>query len=356
MQVAVTIKSFDNGLDKYDFLIPTIAETMKSLIYKLVTLQDPAINIDGLNTVHITEDYRQELFEFQESMGNRAYVTRNKVSEGYAQVVRVKEGKGKPEDEGYHIFISKFIVMNIVVSQWLENHAIEGYETEEQIELLKELSVEKNEYIRMIRHELCHVEDENNQKNWDWFESTFSDKSLQGMLRYDACRLWEEFYACKRSNFIYTPDSAVREMSSLLSNLEIAEKEVCELRWKYNTQELTLTDFIILLHEYIRSAFIYGCYFMGHMDRIYESIISQLKPELYPSRIYPFFPEAWKALRKMAETYPNWHGPEVYDVLSEIVLKSIEEFKIYPIDTDKGIYYRIPAVHIQTRSEEVKVK
>ncbi len=352
MQVVVTIKSFDDIFSEYDFLIPTIAETMEKLINNLVTLEEPAINIEGLNIVHFTDNYMDELFAFQESMGQRPFATSNKISEGYAQVILVKDGQGNPEDVGYHIFISKYIATSIVVCQWLEDRMVDADITEDQKELVKELSLKKNQYIRIIRHELCHVEDENNQKKWEWFESAFEDKKLQSILRYDACRIWEEYYACKRSNFIYTLDSASQEISSLLSSLETAEKEICELRWEYNNQKIALTKFVALLHEYVRSAFIYGCYFMGHMDKMPGFQIDKLTPELYPSRFYPFFPDIWKALRKMAETYPTWKGPEVYDAVAEIVLKSIKEFEIYPKETEKGTYYNIPVVRLQTRSEE----
>ena len=61
MKIDVTIKGFDGNLAQYDFLIPSIPNIMETLIDKLITLCEPAINIDGLNTIHFTEDYRAEI-------------------------------------------------------------------------------------------------------------------------------------------------------------------------------------------------------------------------------------------------------------------------------------------------------
>lgn len=349
VRIIVTVKSFDDQMSQFDFLIPSMANTMEQLTYRLISLEEPPINVDGLNAIHFTDNYREELFAFQESVGHHSFATKNKIADGYAQVVMVKEGQSSPENVGYHIFVSKLIPMTIMVGQFLEDNPGEASE-----DLVQNLRETKNEYARMLRHELSHVEDENNQKNWAWLEESFSHKNLQTTLRYDTYRLWEEFYACKRSNFIYDVNSVSREISSMLSNLETAEKEICELRWKYNNESLPLNDFVALFHEYVRSAFIYCCYFMGHMDRIYEYVSDKLQPDLYPSRFYSFMPCMWKALRKMNESYPEWSGPEIYDDLAEIVLKCIEEFEIYPKYTAGGVYYDIPVKHLITKSEEAQ--
>lgn len=350
MRIIVTIKSFGDEMSEYDFLIPSIKETMNKLIYKLVNLEEPAINIIGLNTVHLVDDYREELYEFQRLVGQKSYATRNKIADGQAKVIYVKENQAGKEYVGFHIFISKIIVANVVVFQWLENQS----DQIEDKELLHKLSMEKLIYFRLIRHELCHVEDENNKKNFYWLDSMNTEYNLQNILWNNALRLWGEFYACKRSNFIYDMDSFVREVDSMLSSLEIAEKEICELRWQYNNKKISIDVFITQLYDYVLSAFIYGCYFMGNMDRLYEYIVEELKPELYPSRFYVYFPHMWSVLRKMDETYPEWKGPEVFDALGEIILKSIEEFEVYPKQTIDGVYYDIPVVRIHTRSEEAE--
>ena len=56
----------------------------------------------------------------------------------------------------------------------------------------------------------------------------------------------------------------------------------------------------------------------------------------------------------MGDKYPIWNGPEIFDELVETVLKSINEFEVYPQDTARGLYYDIPVVHLHTRSEETK--
>ena len=353
MQIIVTVKNFDEKAADFNYLIPSLQETMESVVNRLITLEDPPINTENLVAIHFTENYREELFAFQESVGHPAFATQNKVGDGYAQVVYVTAEQGSPDLRGYHIFISKFIPMAILVSQHAEN-LVGALDTpdEKLLDFAKQSNHEKNKCLRMIRHELAHVEDGNNQKGWIWLESAFQGNTVKSTLRYDAYRLWEEYYACRRSNFFYDVDAIAEEVSSLLSSLETAEAEICDLRWKYNTREIALDDFVRLLHEYTRSDFIYCCYFMGHTDRIYKYVIDKLQPELYPSRFYKYVGQMWDVLRTMADSYPNWNGPRIFDDLSEVILKCIEEFEIYPEDTTRGAYYDIPPRKLITKSRE----
>ncbi len=349
MRIIVTTKSFDR-LKQFDFLIPSMASAMEGLINQLINLDGTPINVEGLNAVHFTDNYREELFAFQQSVGHRSFATLNKIADGHAQVVTVKEGQGNPGDEGYHIFFDKLIPMAIQVGQFCENN-----KEMLQDDLVRQLISQKNEYARMIRHELVHVEDHNNQRKWEWLEPAFAKHNLQTCLRYDAYRLWEEFYACRRSNFIYDCDLVKQETDSLLNNLLKAEQEICDLRWKYNTQKIDLNGFVDKLHEYIRSAFIYCCYFAGHMDKIYDSFTASLQIK-YPSRFYHFFGSLWETLRQMQKSYPDWTGPEIYDGLADIVLQCINEFEVYPHDTEEGPYYEIPVKQLKTKLDEAREK
>lgn len=146
MRIVVTVKSFDNEMSQFDFLIPSMANTMERLIIDLISLEEPHINIDGLNAIYFTNDYREELFSFQESVQHEKFATKNKIADGYAQVVLVREGEGSSEEIGYHIFFSKFIPMAIMVGEYLERNA------DIVPEELASFIGSKNEYIRMIRH------------------------------------------------------------------------------------------------------------------------------------------------------------------------------------------------------------
>ena len=322
---------------------------MEKLIYQLVNLDDPPINISGLNSIHFTDNYRAELFHFQESIGKNTFSTSNKIGAGHAQVVTAEEGKAPPDVVGYHIFIDKIIPLTILVSDLT-------LKSQEVIsdEIINQANNTKNEYIRMIRHELAHIEDHNNKQKSSWFNDAFKASDIQATLRYNGCRLWEEFYACKRSNFIYNIDNAIGEIERLLSSLDKAEKEICDLRWQYNMQLISLEDFILQFYDYILTAFILCCYFLGHMDKVRNAIIKKINAEQYPSRFYPFISELWDTLDQMAEYYPNWEGPEIFDDLASILKRSIEAFEIHLKDTSEGIYYEIPIIQLKPKIEEAK--
>ena len=353
MQIIVTIKSFDNEAADYSFLIPALEETMRSAVDCLITLEEPPINTDNLVAIYFAENYREELFAFQKSVGHPEFATQNKIGDGHAQVVHVVEGQGTADMLGYHVFFSKIIPTAIVVNLYLENLIVNRDTAEtELLEVVKQSKRNKNKYLRMIRHELAHIEDENNQANWTWLESSLEGDSLKPLLRCEAFHLWKEYYACRRSNFFYDADATAEEMTSLLSNLETAEAEICNLRWKYNTRKITLDEFVRLFHEYIRLALTYCCYFIVHTDRFYDYLADKLQPELYPSRLYKYVSQMWGILRSMANSYPNWNSPEYFDNLSEVILKCIEDFEVNPKDTEQGIYYSIPPKKLETKSNE----
>ena len=121
MQIIVPVKRFDEKAADFNYLIPTLKETMESVVNRLITPEDPPLNTDNLVAIHFTENYREELFAFQESVGHPAFATQNKIGDGYAQVVYVAEVQGSSDLRGYHIFISKYIPMAILVGQHGEN-------------------------------------------------------------------------------------------------------------------------------------------------------------------------------------------------------------------------------------------
>lgn len=344
MKFATTIESFGDEMSQYDFLIPSLAGTMENVINQLVRLEEPYINLTGLNTLHFTDNYREELFEFQKSIGHHTFATRNKIGDGYAQVVYVGDDYKEKDLRGYHIFFDKLIPATIVIAAFCENNS-----DKLDSDLLDNLRLEKNKYLRMVRHELAHVEDKNNQKKWLWMESAFKDGSVSSIIAYDAYRIWEEYYACRRSNFYYDTKGIVDELSSLFENMTKAEKEICDFRWKYNCRKVGLNEFVQSIHEYIRMVYIYCSYFMGHYQKVSKAILEQLSPNLYSSRFYSYFGRLWNVLSNMGDSYPEWEGIEVFEDLSDIVLDTIHEFEVYPEDTAKGPYYDIPPEKLSPR-------
>ena len=334
MRIISSVTSFPTEAAQFDFLIPLIEKIMPEVIESIAHLGEPPIKTDNIIAVHFTENYQEELFQFQKSVGHRTFTTDNKIASGYAQVITVEEQNILGEEQGYHIFFDKYIPMTILIGQYCENNS-NGID----VDLLNTVKYEKNKCLRSIRHELAHVEDSDNQRTWIWLKDSFNDNSVKTTLRYVAFRLWEEYYACRRSGYLLDVND---ELVSLIHNLDKAEQEICDLRWQYNIRQISLEQFIRDLHEYIKSAFIYCCYFMGHADGVYDVISPKIESVSYPSRFYPYIKQLWDRLRFMTISYPAWDGPEIFDDLANIVLASINDFDVYPEDTDNGPYYSIP--------------
>ncbi len=48
----------------------------------------------------------------------------------------------------------------------------------------------------------------------------------------------------------------------------------------------------------------------------------------------------------MLNIYPNWESAEILDDLANLILSTLEEFEVYPEDTEDGVYYSIPPKRI----------
>lgn len=348
LKCRVTVKSFDDQ-SYYDFLIQSIESAMLDVVTKLSALEQPEINIQKLNTIHIPDNYRDELFAFQKSVGHHAFTTQNKIATGHAQVIHVSESDTECSDlYGYHIFINKLIPMVILSTQYL----LDNNDYSELPEMKDNLVLQRDTYLMMIRHELAHVEDETNQEQIECLKTLATQKTFESKLKSIALRFWEEYYACKRSAFNISVQKAANEFSNLINRLNEAEKEICSLRWKYNTMEITLEDFLKLFYEYIESSFIYCCYFAGHLDFLYDNLIKQLRFEDIPSRFFPFLAELWMQLRKIYVIYPRWNNMEIFDGLKSIIVNCAESFDVYFQNTDVGPYFSIPPKKLINKNEE----
>ena len=289
------------------------------------------------------------MYDFQQSVGHSTYATKNKIADGQAQVVTVKDNQGKPTDVGYHIFISKSITMIVIIGLFLEEN-----KSEENVNQLVDIINLKNSFIRKIRHELAHVEDHNNLCKCNWIEELLQKEDLLNQLRYDGYRFWEEYYACKRSSYFFDEKIIMEEFDVLLSDLENAEKEICQQKNSYISNEILAEDFIISMHEYIESAYIYCCYFIGHYDNYYDSFKAKLKSSKFPIRFYPYILELWEALHVIEKSYPKWNNPNIFDSFVKIVIDTMETFEVYPRDIDKGQSVSISTNTITTRREEIE--
>lgn len=341
MEIIVTAKSFDEMEGRLDYLLPALPHTMLNLIEQLRTMEEPHINISELRAVHITNDYKKELFAFQEKHGHMHFVTENSLGRGAAQVINVSDAN---EDTGFHIFMDKIIPFIILACQFFEDHA-----DKINPELLQQLRSEKKDYIRLIRHELAHVEDETNQKGMSWLKRDCNKKGVDTLLRDEALRLWEEFYACQRAAYFFDDNSISHEVKSLMDCFNKAEEEICKMRWEYNIRKLELNIFVQKFHDYIITTLIQSCYFMGHMNKTYEYIADELQTIAYPSRFFPHIMPLWSALRKMNDEYPSWQNTHIFDEVTNLIQETIEEFEIYMSDSDESIYYSIPPKRLKPK-------
>lgn len=351
MKIEVTIKTFE--IPEANGFIPFVAPMMENAIKQLIRLpgQKP-MEVDELNTVHFVDDYLVELKEFQKQYGTSQYVTNNKLGRGHAIVEYL--GDNAPIDlKGYHIFVDKAVPQTIVLVQQIENNKASLPLPEEQFE---QLVREKKEFLRMLRHELAHVEDGIKRRQLTWIQKLYHGKGIENRLNRISMRLWEEYYACKRSSYYYDVDGLGVQLSSMMDSLWKAEDEICELRWQYNSRNLDLDDFIEKFYIYLQMALIYCCYYCGHADDFYDELKLLFVKHEAPSRFYKYIPRLWEALRNLYADYPEWPDEKVLSETSAIILDCVKEFEVFPRDEDEGIYYEILPKRLKPRLEVAKEK
>ncbi len=198
--------------------------------------------------------------------------------------------------------------------------------------------------------------DKDLRKKCNWIEELLQKKDLLNQLRYVGYRFWEEYYACKRSSYYYDTKIIMNEFDELLSELEDAEKEICQQKNRFISNEMIVEDFLSSIHEYIETAYILCCYFIGHYDIIYDSFKTRLNSLSAPIRFYPHILELWEAIHVVEKSYPNWGNPNIFDSFVKIITDTMESFEVYPKDIDKGQSVSIGMNTIKTKREETASK
>jgi hypothetical protein len=286
------------------------------------------LDLSKLIAIHIPENYRDELFAFQDMIGTMRFSTENELISGCAQVVTDRRVAHE-----YHIFLKKELFLVLVPDDYISRLPED---------LREEFKNTRSVAIETLRHELCHVHEMSLSSQIPWLDKPH-EKSIRGMMNDKAYAIWREYYACKLCAEIVSVNTIVDEASSLIDTLKKSENLIGSNRRKYNTCGMPLNDFINHTFMCIDAILRQSAFFMGHADKIIERMFETISPAIEKYHFGLIMRDMRDALLALSDAHPSWNDDRVFDNAGNLILKYIHMFRLYPSILDDGsLYISIP--------------
>ncbi len=330
MEVIINMESYNESR----LMTPEEKEFYRQTVYSIYEQLKSTMDLSLLENIIVTENYIEELFEFQRNNGLSEFVTDNEYGQGAAQVVTVID---ETKNEKYYILLKKELVLALIPDELMSN--LQSTFKEEDFNQLKHL---KNMSINLLYHELSHVHEYNFRNNIKWIKQ-LEGVSIESQYLSLALSLWQEYFACRHSaaTHEYLEDD-VEEIKSTTTKIEIRIKKE---RKKYNCREVSLDDFVKDFNYYIgfilkKMASEHGSLYWFNESRV--DLINAIEQLLKDTNIGAVWCELGECLDVLYNTFPNWENKEVFSYAVSVIKKYIELFEIYIKNTPQGIYYDIP--------------
>lgn len=236
MEIIFTAKTLgnqileENQIDAYTQAIFSIYNTIKEVL-----------DLSLLNSIIITEEYKEGLFDFQKKNGHDEFITDNEYGRGIAQVVSSEAECGETV---YNIIIDKNLISMLVGDEQLEAVKSNLKSQEEYNVFLKSRQLA----INTLYHEFGHVYEYSLNRTIEWIQNKEIKTDLFSQLTVIAQQCWSEYFACRiaSKSFPFDETTAIE----IIETCNTAEKELQKERSKYNRRLVGLDEFVIGFHEY----------------------------------------------------------------------------------------------------------
>ncbi|MFS0655107.1 hypothetical protein [Bacillus sp. 179-C3.3 HS] len=301
----------DKQLDKD--MVKAVEKAFKQIIGQLNEL-----NLTSLQSIIVPNDFGEELIQFQRNYGLRKGYTNNEFGIAMGKVLNyIDNGEFK---------ISVFFDPRIIYTLFSEEH--------------------NQHSVHIIHHEFCHVHDDSEKYNafgvTDLEQLFFNTKDKVKQIAYaHADLIWSEYIATRLSSKS-TPENHDFYIESILSLIP-ETKENCEeyiLSYRIDNDIDKLFGEIQLLTSLLLKVI---SYFIGYCHCFNLTLPKDLNEII---RKYPYLDGVWEQLcpnlEKLYESYGNWESVEVFEDLSQTVLKLWNNLGVYPKNEDRGLYISVP--------------
>lgn len=213
MQVEFNVK---NLLGKIP-VNPDLRQYYERVIQHIAEKRFDFIDTSNLEKIIIPDNFVSDVIEFQRTLNmDNPSVTENEFGRAFGKMLHdTKTGK-------FYVFIdpgfAAFLMDDTVLSACFDNSE----------EAMTGARVARLQALNLLAHELAHVE-------FDTYANLPEAKTdLNGQLESLLYRLFEEYYACRRSAVV----SSEHIISYDEKYINDIEQKIIELKWKYKTHEM----------------------------------------------------------------------------------------------------------------------
>ncbi len=311
-----------NAKKAFGFLdvTPELKQRFELVLSKFADQLLADTDYSNLESIIATDNFVDDVLAFQrENLNGVEGVTSNEYGRAFGKMIYV------PQQEKYYVFLDaeyeSFLIDDAIIDAIISN--LNGDK-----ELIDRIVLQRQCAMNLLAHELEHYKFANSQT-----APAVDVDSLDSQCERLIFELFDEYNAARKA----TEASYVSVFSYDEKYMLKIEKYIMDNRWKYNTREIGLNEFVALFHQYTRQALMYIAANMGskhgvESDRIiFDSCrCSPLIKELEQD-FDCLFAKANKGEKVIISTRLIDWLKEYYGL-----------FKVYISKTAQGWYYDIP--------------
>lgn len=296
------------------------------LLGLISTLVDSEENfvLDKLKHIFVTNDYAQELYDFQKEKGLKQGHTKNEVGEGQAMTLSYKNELGNEESV---IFFKAEFIFGLYTSEQLKETLPEN-----DIKML----------FNIFFHELCHINDDYHMKELFDIDVINNCTVLPRNLYPISIYMWREYYAYRKSAEKFPYGDLM--LSHLKETSEWVYKQIVNLHEKYQENgdlDGFLIDFTSKIRYLLRVMVSVIGNVHGYTSDIYDQkeLFEVATQKLSNIKIRDSFFELITELNLLFEEYPFWGDLARIDILNSIVLNCFRAFGVSPSEVENDQMY-----------------
>ena len=316
------MKVIFNAKKAFGFLdvTPELKQRFELVFSKLAEQVLTGANYNNLESIIATDNFVDDVLAFQrENLNGVEGVTSNEYGRAFGKMIYV------PTQEKYYVFLdaeyASFLIDDTIFDAIISN--LNGDK-----ELTNCIVVQRQCAMNLLAHELEHYKFANSQT-----APIVDVDNLDSQYERMMFELFDEYNAARKA----TEVSSVSVFSYDEEYMLKIEKYIMDNRWKYNTREIDLNQFVALFHQYTRQALMYIAANIGSKHgsendkNIFDSCRCSPLIRALEEDFDCLFTKAHKGEKVIIST-------RLIDWLKEYY----ELFKVYISKTAQGLYYEIP--------------
>jgi len=261
------------------------------------------LEINTLNKVIVTENYKNELELLQEEGVNKNELTYtdNTLGIGIAKSINY-DGK------------DIIIFGEIFLSMYLNNN------TNESI-------------LNILAHELAHIDDRNKKKTYieEFFLEeyiSYEDKILYPLVKNS----WNEFYANYKASILLTPSNLENTHNTFFDSLNNFNKNIFVKKWDYQNDIIPLFEFLDSFNNHAYYLFNQASYLLGNiigmnstLDKYLDKTNASIKNTIMEETLYIME----KIFNNLIQNYPDkWNGIKELENLKICLIQYYEDIGV----------------------------